>query len=291
MGNPAWGCKDSDGQAAPFYARLNRARILSRTQTSGSILELNVTQANITACFTHLSATINVLPLDGNATIDEYSNATDLSQAVQREMVKFKTSIEPTWDLNTTYLFQYGINYDETTKEAKRQSIDIARSLMGSITCENCYAYLASTFFLKMDIETSYGFPYLAALDVGVTSSAVLSAHTRMNIAKPQTLRGDPVALTNEHYLGNVILNIAGIPLYINAYSSLSSKVDLLQNTLQMDFFAGFEVTANLTMGIKYQEASGFEYFDSASFGLSRTLPLYLHKSKRNLGHAFLLLA
>ena len=112
MGNPAWGCKDSDGQAAPFYARLNRARILSRTQTSGSILELNVTQANITACFTHLSATINVLPLDGNATIDEYSNATDLSQAVQREMVKFKTSIEPTWDLNTTYLFQYGINYD-----------------------------------------------------------------------------------------------------------------------------------------------------------------------------------
>lgn len=273
MGNPSWGCKDADGQASPFYAHLNRARVLSRTQTSGSIVELNVTQANITACFTHLSATINVLPMDDNTTTGEYSNATDISDAVQRQMVKFKTAIEPTWDLNTTYLFKYGVNFDYTTKEAKRQSIDIARGPMGSITCDNCYAYLASTFYLQMDIETSYGFPYLAALDMGVNSSAVLSSYTRMNLAQPLPFRGDPVALTDELYLGNVILYIVGIPISINTYSSLSSKVDILQNTLQMEYFAGFKATADLSMGVRYQEASGFQYYNSASFVMLRSPP------------------
>lgn len=273
VGNPSWGCTDSEGQAAPFYARLNKARILTRTQTSGSIVELNVTQTNITACFTRLSATVNVLPLDDNSTSDTYTNATDLSDAVHRKVVKLKQATSPTWDLSATYPFDHSINYDKTTKEALQQSIDIVRTAMGSVTCENCYAHLSSTFYLKLDVDTWYGYPYLAALDMGVNSSTVVSAYTRMNIAQPRRFRGDPVALTQERYLGNVALTIGVVPVNINVYALLMSKIDLLENTLQMDYFAGFTARADLSMGVKYEDARGFDYYQSGSYNMDKTPP------------------
>lgn len=101
-----------------------------------------------------------------------------------------------------------------------------------------------------------------------MNANGKVSAYVRASLSKKK-MSGTEVALTERSKAGSLYLTIVGVPVYVTVYSQMKAQADVLESTLSMEFFTGFEAQASASAGVKYSYITGYSYPKTFNYSYS----------------------